>query len=180
MEKKKLKEKGCMLAFLLRHDKDYKFDSSGWRDVSDLIKNHGYTKSELEELVSIDSKGRYEFDMTKNRIRARQGHSIPGIVSSIVKDTPPSKLYHGTSSRFIDSILVDGIQKRSRNHVHLSTDLETAINVGSRHGGKVVVIIVDTKAMLDDGIEFFKSSNDVWLVEEILPKYFSSIEWIEI
>ena len=35
--------RGKELAFLLRHDKEYKFDKHGWREVSDLIKNHHYT-----------------------------------------------------------------------------------------------------------------------------------------
>ena len=179
MEEKDYKRKSCNLAFLLRHDKDYKFDSSGWREVSDLVKNHGYTKSELEKIVASDSKGRYEFDLTKNRIRACQGHSISGITSSITQATPPSILYHGTCSRFIDSILSEGIQKRSRNHVHLSTEKDTAINVGSRHGDSIVVIIIDVEKMLGDGIKFYKSSNGVWLVDEVLPKYFSRVEWIE-
>lgn len=30
--------RGKELAFLLRHDKEYKFDKHGWREVSDLIK----------------------------------------------------------------------------------------------------------------------------------------------
>lgn len=34
--------RGKELAFLLRHDKEYKFDKHGWREVSDLIKNHHY------------------------------------------------------------------------------------------------------------------------------------------
>lgn len=175
MKEKDFKRKSCNLAFLLRHDKDYNYDSSGWREVSDLVKNHGYTRSELEKIVESDSKGRYEFDFTKNRIRACQGHSIPGIISSIKEDIPPLILYHGTCSRFINSILSEGIQKRSRNHVHLSADKDTAIKVGSRHG-ECTVILINAEKMIEDNIKFYKSSNGVWLVDEVLPKYFLAIE----
>ncbi|MEZ6117160.1 MAG: RNA 2'-phosphotransferase [Pirellulaceae bacterium] len=39
-------------------------------------------------------------------------------------------LYHGTVAAFLDSIRATGLQKRSRHHVHLSPDEETATKVG--------------------------------------------------
>lgn len=50
---KELIKKGKYLSFLLRHDTEYTFDKNGYREVSDLIKNHGYTRSELEEIVGV-------------------------------------------------------------------------------------------------------------------------------
>lgn len=162
------------LAYLLRHDKDYNFKKpEGWRSIEDLVKNHGYTKKELEEIVKNDSKGRYEFDLYHTKIRALQGHSILGIEPDLLESIPPSFLYHGTSSRFIDSILKSGITKQSRNHVHLSEDIDTAKTVGSRHGGKTVILKIDTKSMIKNGIKFFKSKNNVWLCQDINPSYFS-------
>ena len=73
---KELIKKGKQLSFLLRHDTEYTFDENGYREVSDLIKNHGYTRSELEEIVSTNDKQRYEFNKYHTKIRARQGHSI--------------------------------------------------------------------------------------------------------
>lgn len=172
-----MSDKSKRLAFLLRHDKDYNFDSSGWRQISDLVKNHGYTKSEIIEIVESDNKGRYELDKVGLRVRAVQGHSIPGINPDLFEVIPPEILYHGTSSRFIDSICLGGIIKMSRNHVHLSDNLNTAENVGNRHGGITVVIPIDTKKMLEDGIVFYKSSNGVYLVDEVLPKYFLDFIW---
>ena len=168
-----LDSKSKNLAFLLRHDKSYNFPKpDGWREVSDLIRNHGFTRRELDEIVSTDKKGRYEFDQVKNRIRALQGHSIPGIEPDITELLPPPILYHGTSSRFINSILKLGILKQSRNHVHLSADIDTARNVGMRHGGSVVILKINTESMVKDGIKFWKSRNGVWLSKDIEPKYF--------
>jgi len=173
-------DKSKKLAFLLRHDTSYNFDSQGWRDISDLTKNHGYTLSELVEIVKTDSKGRYELDLGKTKIRAVQGHSIPGIDLKLSSSIPPPFLYHGTSSRFIDSILKDGIQKRSRNHVHLSADKETAKKVGSRHGGKTVIIEIDTEKMLNSGIEFFQAANGVWLVDFVDKIFFNDVIWLDL
>lgn len=171
--KKKI-NKSKHLAYLLRHDKDYNFDENGWRDVSDLVKNHGYTRSELAEIVSTDNKGRYEFSEDKTRIRARQGHSIKVDVELEIK-TPPPILYHGTAKRFLDSIKNSGIQKMSRLYVQLSEDKKTAQAVGSRHG-EPAILVIDTEKMSEDGVIFRLSRNNVWLVDEVNPKY---IKWDE-
>ena len=121
--------RGKELAFLLRHDKEYKFDKHGWREVSDLIKNHHYTMDELNEIVETNDKKRYEFSDDKKKIRARQGHSI--VVDVELKETtPPDVLYHGTATRFISSINKHGILKGTRQHVHLSETISIAKNVG--------------------------------------------------
>ena len=54
------------LAYLLRHDKDYNFSKpAGWREIEDLVKNHGYGRGELGEIVVQDNKGRYEISIEK-------------------------------------------------------------------------------------------------------------------
>ena len=75
-------------------------------------------------------------------------------------------LYHGTATRFLDSIRVTGLDKRSRHHVHLSGDFDTATKVGARHG-KVVILHVDARAMANAGHAFFRSDNGVWLTEAV-------------
>lgn len=173
ISKRILNERGKELAFLLRHDKDYSFDSHGWRDVQDLYNNHGYTKELLEEIVRTDSKGRYEFDNEKKNIRARQGHSV-NVNPDLIESVPPEILYHGTSKRFLDSILSEGIQKMSRTHVHLSKDIETAIRVGERHGAPVVLKVFSDQ-MSNDGVKFFLSGNGVWLTDYVDPKYIEAL-----
>lgn len=161
---------GKRLSYLLRHDRDYNFPESGFREVSDLIKNHGFTKDNLEELVASDSKGRYEFNSDHSMIRAVQGHSLPNIHPDLIKTTPPDILYHGTATRFLNSIFKSGVKKGTRNYVHLSSNKDTAAKVGSRHGDPIVLKINSAK-MVDDGAEFFVSKNGVWLVDFIDPKY---------
>ena len=52
-----LNNKSKRLAYLLRHDKEYKFDISGWRKVSDLIENHGFVLEELNEIIEDIGSG---------------------------------------------------------------------------------------------------------------------------
>lgn len=161
--------RGKELAFLLRHDKNYQFDRHGWRDVSDLIKNHHYTMNELQEIVDTNDKKRYEFSEDKKKIRARQGHSI-NVDVELKEVTPPDVLYHGTATRFLESIYKNGIIRGTRQHVHLSPTEEIATSVGKRHGTPFVLKI-DTKRMVEDGLTFYLSNNDVWLTYFIDKKY---------
>lgn len=177
MENNDLIRKGKHLAFLLRHDTEYQFDEHGWREVSDLIKNQGYTMEELEEIVETNNKKRYEFSDDKKKIRARQGHSIPVDVE-LKEATPPKVLYHGTATRFLSSIMSQGILKGTRLYVHLSDNVETAEKVGSRHG-KPVVLFLDTDCMVKDGIKFYISNNDVWLTEYVDSKYIKQIKYCD-
>lgn len=132
---------------------------------------------ELEEIVETNNKKRYEFSDDKKKIRARQGHSIPVDVE-LKEATPPKVLYHGTATRFLSSIMSQGILKGTRLYVHLSDNVETAEKVGSRHG-KPVVLFLDTDCMVKDGIKFYISNNDVWLTEYVDSKYIKQIKYCD-
>ena len=166
-------KKGKHLSFLLRHDKAYRFDEHGWREISDLITNHGYTMDELKEIVATNNKQRFEFSEDKTRIRARQGHSIEVDVE-LEETTPPDILYHGTAIRFLPSIMDKGLLKGKRMHVHLSTTVDNAVDVGKRHG-EPVVLQIDAKGMAADGHKFFLSRNGVWLTDYIDVRYITRI-----
>ena len=166
--------RGKRLAFLLRHDKNYKFDEHGWRAVSDLITNHGYTMDELKEIVETNNKQRYEFSEDMSRIRARQGHSVHVDVE-LEEKLPPDVLYHGTGEHALASILEKGINKGNRLYVHLSETSETAVNVGKRHGNPVVLVI-NAKRMAEDGHKFYLSRNGVWLTDYVDVQYLNVIK----
>lgn len=167
--KNNLISKGKQLSYLLRHDKEYEFDKHGWREVKDLIKNHNYTFEELEEIVETNDKQRYEFNEAKTKIRARQGHSVDVDVE-LTETIPPHILFHGTATRFLQSIHKNGINKGSRKFVHLSQDEETAMKVGQRHGNPYVIQI-NAKQMAEDGIKFYLSNNNIWLTDFVDVKY---------
>ena len=115
------------------------------------------------------TKNVFLFDETGILIRANQGHSIK-IDLQLVSQIPPDILYHGTGHKSVESILTNGLSKMSRHHVHLSRDISTAQKVGARHG-KPVVLLVHAMAMHENGYLFYCSDNDVWLVDNVPPKY---------
>ena len=172
-EQNNLIRKGKQLSFLLRHDTEYRFDEHGYREVQDLVQNHGFTKDEIVELVETNDKQRYEFNDDKSKIRARQGHSV-NINIDLKETLPPDVLFHGTATRFLPSIKEKGILKMSRNYVQLTENFDIAMEVGKRHG-KPVILAVDTKAMREDGIKFYLSNNNVWLTEFVDSKYIPAI-----
>ena len=174
--KKDLKSRSKYLSLLLRHNPDagsITLDKNGWADVQDLINNAGFTRNELEIIVSTDNKQRYAFDSDrKQKIRANQGHSLEEVEIDFDRVIPPEFLYHGTVQRFVDSIMKDGLKKQKRNYLHLSIDIETATSVGSRRGD-AVILKIDALKMHKTGQVFYISKNGVYLIPFVPSKYIS-------
>lgn len=166
-----MKNKSKRLAYLLRHDRKYQFDANGWREVSDLIEKHGFTFEDLCVIVDTNNKRRFEFSEDIQYIRARQGHSIHVDVE-LEECVPPPILFHGTAEHSVNTILKEGLKSQNRLYVHLSSTMETAINVGKRHGAPVV-LKVDAQKMFKDGAKFYLSRNGVWLTDYVATEYLS-------
>jgi putative RNA 2'-phosphotransferase len=170
------------LSLVLRHQPEtinIQLDQNGWADVNELIKkvNHygmQLDRETLDHIVATNSKKRFTFNETLDKIRASQGHSVE-VKLGYTNQKPPKVLYHGTSEKSVQSILNTGLEKRSRQHVHLSSDVETAIKVGQRHG-KPVVFMVLSEQMHEDNFEFFFSDNGVWLTDNVPRKYLKQRE----
>ena len=146
----------------------------GWVEVEALLKactDNGVpiTRAELDEVVERNDKRRFGFDPQGTRIRANQGHSVE-VDLQLQPVAPPGVLYHGTARQAADAIIQRGLLKMKRHHVHLSPDVETARRVGARRGPPVV-FEVDAPAMHVHGFTFFRSANNVWLVDEVPPMY---------
>ncbi|ASK31207.1 RNA 2'-phosphotransferase [Chryseobacterium sp. T16E-39] len=167
------------LSLILRHQPEtihLELDENGWADVEELItksanKRMYFTSEELNEIVETNNKKRFAFNEDKTKIRANQGHSID-IDLALTPQQPPQFLYHGTAEANIGSITEKGIEKRSRQHVHLSADKDTATKVGMRHG-KPVILTIRTGKMFEEGIQFYLSNNGVWLTDFVDAKYIS-------
>ncbi|MEP3274781.1 MAG: RNA 2'-phosphotransferase [Stappiaceae bacterium] len=164
------------LSLVLRHDPakiGLTLDPEGWADIAELIKKAPprlfLSSDVIEEIVASSDKQRFKISDDGCRIRANQGHSVK-IDLKLTSSTPPAVVYHGTATRFVDAIMKEGLQPGSRNHVHLSLDLQTATKVGKRHG-KPVILTVDAQQMVADGFEFFLSENNVWLTAHVPPIY---------
>ena len=139
---------GKFLSLVLRHKPEtigITLDKNGWANVKELIEkvklSERYIDMEiLERIVRENNKKRYSFNEDKTKIRASQGHSIE-VELNLKEMTPPKILYHGTATRFLKSIKEKGILKMNRQYVHLSMDIETARNVGQRHGELIILPI---------------------------------------
>lgn len=161
----------------LRHapeDIGISLKAGGWVSVEALLgacAKHGMriSRETLNQIVEENSKQRFGFDETGTLIRANQGHST-NVTLEFESLVPPEILFHGTATEFLPSILETGIQRMRRHHVHLSSDTETAAKVGARHG-KLVILEVNTKAMVEAGFVFYRSENNVWLVDDVPTEY---------
>lgn len=173
-----LTELSRYMCLILRHHPEVigiTLDEHGWADVEELIagiaekKNKNFNREMLEEIVRTDDKQRYAFSEDRTKIRANQGHSIPVDVE-LEKKEPPEILYHGTGEKYVESIDATGLISKNRLYVHLSGDVETAENVGKRHGAPVIYR-VHSGRMYRDGYEFFLSRNGVWLTKRVPVEY---------
>ena len=166
------------ISLILRHNPGIigiSLDEHGWADVQELIEGinrtggHAIDLEMLEEIVRTDEKQRYSFNEDHTLIRANQGHSIPVDVE-LEEKIPPAILWHGTGEKYVSSIDAQGLIPKSRLYVHLSSDEETAIKVGSRHG-KPVIYKINCQKMAQDGYRFFLSANHIWLTKAVTPEY---------
>lgn len=165
------------LSLVLRHQPetiDLTLDSQGWTSIEDLLQKMqaaGFLLDRilLQQVVDTNNKKRFAISEDGAKIRASQGHSIE-VDLGYAEASPPSILYHGTAEKNIASILTEGLHKRSRQHVHLSADKQTAIQVGQRHG-KPVVLEVLADRMHNDGYKFYFSANGVWLTDAVPAVY---------
>ncbi|MDQ1167843.1 RNA 2'-phosphotransferase [Flavobacterium sp. SORGH_AS_0622] len=177
MNEKETKSISKFLSLVLRHSPEkigLKLDENGWADVNELIekctkKGNRLDAELLDYVVENNDKKRFAFNEDKTKIRASQGHSI-SVDLNLTETEPSEYLYHGTVGKFIESIQKEGLQKMSRQHVHLSKDRETAVKVGSRRGIPQILSIRSGQ-MHRDGFKFYLSENNVWLTDEVPTKY---------
>ncbi|PHR91897.1 MAG: RNA 2'-phosphotransferase [Blastopirellula sp.] len=181
MNKEQLKKISKRLSYVLRHRPDsvnLDLEEGGWVFVDQLIdalnqSGQSITLSKLELVVAENDKQRFEFSDDHSKIRARQGHSTD-VDLGYQPAAPPEVLFHGTATRFLESILQQGLIKGNRHHVHMSMNKQTMLDVGQRHG-KAILLSIDAKQMLTDGHEFYVTGNQVWLTDHVPPDYLCEI-----
>jgi putative RNA 2'-phosphotransferase len=167
------------LSLLLRHkpqEVGLSLDAGGWAGIEDIVRltsgrRTPLTRKLIEEITATSEKKRFIISDDGNRIRANQGHSI-AVNLNLEPQNPPEALFHGTATRYIESILRQGLVKGNRQYVHLSPDRSTAEQVGRRHG-KPVILNIAAQAMQASGYVFFLSVNGVWLTEHVPARFLS-------
>jgi len=175
-------EVGKFLSYVLRHEPHaigLALDSQGWAEIDALIAGAKQAGRALDvelirDVVGSSDKKRFALSDDGRRIRAVQGHSTDTVAVQHEPKQPPEFLYHGTATRFLDSILAEGLRAGQRHHVHLSEDVTTATSVGQRYG-KPVVLKIEALQMYRQGFVFFQADNGVWLTISV-PTPFLAIE----
>jgi len=170
---------GRVLCYHLRHNPEA-IDNEGWADLNHLrqLTEIFFTKEDIQKEVDEDQKGRYTLDLINNRIRCNQGHSV-NVVIDMQQLVPPTYLFHGTSKKAMEFIKVEGIKPMSRNHVHLSADVQTAEAVGGRgKRGVPVILRIRAQELHEKEVKFYLSQNGVWLTESTIPFEFVEIWYV--
>lgn len=172
------------LSYWLRHhpeDINLYMSTEGWVDIKQLMLNASdkimFDYNELTYVVKNNAKQRFSLDRDMCRIRANQGHSkelcerIGLKVDSQVAVIPPAILYHGTKTESLELIKKHGLNKMSRQHVHLSIDKDTAEIVAGRRKGDWTILEIEAKKMHQDGHEILISENGVYLTDCVPVEY---------
>jgi 2'-phosphotransferase len=179
------------MSYLLRHGaakEGLAINDNGYVLIDDLLKHindKNVTLEVIHHVVSTSDKKRFEISSDELYIRATQGHSMSSIktdelMRKLTLDDKYDECYHGTNKKAAQVILKMGLSKMARNHIHFAIGMPNDDNVisGMRNNSNAVIVL-DLKAAMLDGIEFYISSNNVILSEGvngiILPKYFKKV-----
>ncbi len=174
------------LSYHLRHglhNLPFPIESDGFVKISDLLtlkEFSGVTKEEIKLEVELNEKKRFALDSSGEKIRANQGHSTEAgkLIDStklLTKITDPlDYCVHGTTKQALPQILQTGLNKMNRTHIHFASK-PGAIS-GFRKSSEVLIYL-DMKKAMEDGLEFFMSENNVILcMGPIDKKYFLKVE----
>lgn len=170
---KRLYKASRFLSHVLRHNPqkaNITLDTHGWAQTLHVLENLQLDIADLDWIISHDDKQRFSYNDDKSAVRANQGHSIKNLNIDYIVAKPPDVLFHGTSKTTIPLILQEGIKSMTRAFVHLSSNFDTALNVGKRKGD-AVVLKINAKQMCIDGYIIYISANNVHLTDHVPKQY---------
>jgi putative RNA 2'-phosphotransferase len=166
------------VSYALRHapwEYELELDSEGWVDIGQLLSSLHECRewqdlNERDLYVMIEKSDKKRHEISGGNIRALYGHSTP---QKIIKEpkSPPKILYHGTARRFVQAIKEKGLLPQNRQYVHLSIDIETALQVGKRRDSEPVLLIVQALDAWAAGVKFYLGNDKVWLADTIPREY---------
>jgi 2'-phosphotransferase len=166
------------LVWLLRHGavrNRIPISTNGYVSLDRVFKMHqfsNYTLYDVQSVVENSDKRRFDLKQENGKyyIRANQGHSCE-VASKINQDeiftklTEPLKdiVSHGTSYEKYDLIKAFGLKRKKRSHIYfavLDDFVPGCEDEKIRHNAEVLIIL-DMKLAMSDGIEFYISQNNV-------------------
>lgn len=186
------------LATLLRHRavaNDLSIRPDGFVPVAEILRLPNFSTvgvDDLRRIVDTDMKYRFCFSPDGTLLRANQGHTMDVIQDDAllrrlgVEDCDVLEVcLHGTYHSCLPAILKDGLRRMARRNVHFAAGLpgETGVISGMR-GSADVLIYVDLRRAIEDGVPFYISDNRVILSPGIFwkgndgvvpPAYFAEV-----
>jgi len=188
MSDRELDSLGRIMAGVLRHFPDklgVNVDGHGWVDVSEFVEAVGGSRSgfhwlreeHIEAIALTDPKGRYQID--GGMVRATYGHTI----DVRLDDLPLAEIdefYYPVTEEEIDIILEGGLNPIDRRSVHLSGSIEKAIEAGKVRTENPLILRIDGKRAMEDGVKIYKAGKDVYVTDRIEAKYISKVEELPI
>ena len=186
------------LSWLLRHGvvkEGLNMSPDGYVLCDDIIKLKKFKKCNFENIKTVveqDNKQRYKlkYENDKWYIRANQGHStnVGTLINEeklLTKLTEPlDRIVHGTPMSAYEIIKTSGLKKLKRTHIHFAISDDFIEGNKEQRGIRKnceILIYLNMKLAMDDGIEFFMSDNKVVLSKGmgdegiISTKYFSKV-----
>lgn len=171
-----------LMSLILRHDPSgfgVTLDAEGYTSLGELLEaiHRGLphaTRNDVIAVVQTIEPEKQRFSILDDDIRADYGHSLKGRIEHQAA-VPPSLLYHGTHKDAMAAILAHGLSPMKRQYVHLTSDREIAMKVGSRRG-KPSLIQVDAARAHSDGVRFYRANVSFWLADVLTPKYLKCAE----
>ena len=188
MNDRELSSLSRIIAGALRHFPDklgLRMDGKGWVEISELIDAIGTSRSgfdwlkphHIHALVETDQRQRYQVD--GGMVRATYGHTI----NVDTDDLPLAELddfYYPVTEEELDMILEGGLHPIDRNKVHLSGNIQKALEAGKVRTDEPFILKIDGKKAMDDGIKIYHAGKDVYTTDSVDPKYISKIKDSEI
>lgn len=166
------------MSYWLRHDpEDLEMDENGYVEIDELVgklkeRFPDVDRKFVEEMVE-EGKQRYEIEGDK--VRAIYGHSMD-IDLDLPEDKEVKELYHGTTSKGAYNVLINGLQAKDRSMVHLSATRDTAEEVAKRRTEDPVVLKVDVESAREDGLRFYRATDDIYLSRDIPMEHIEKCE----
>jgi len=178
------KKLSSILVGILRHfpkQFNVELDKHGWGDMEEIAKAisvkiekfYWVRKRHIVAIALTDEKGRYE--VKEGKIRAKYAHTIDVDLSDLPK-ADIDILYYPVTQEEMDIVMEQGIFPTDRSKVHLSATLEKATEAGKVRDEKPVILKINAKKAIEDGVDIRKATKDVYLADKIEAKYITKIE----
>jgi putative RNA 2'-phosphotransferase len=175
MNEQELEQIGRTMAGVLRHFPEkfgLEMDDQGFIDLREFInalKNqskryHWLRPHHIIAIIETDPKGRYQ--ISNEMIRATYGHSIE-LNLKLPTENIPDSLYYPTTPEEADILLETGLKPSDRKMVHLSKTYDDAVSAGRVRTGEPVILEIDVRKAVEDGIVIGQAGRTVFLAPEI-------------